>query len=91
MGAPSRGGVPFLLLTQTNTMEQVKSFISQLQAQVSLLMHGPKTNGEPINLKYGTPAPTRTLTPDQQLSENEWMKEFRVSSLHNVHQAVYLG
>lgn len=72
-------------------MEKLKLFLSQLQAQTSLLLHGPTTKGEPINLEYGKPAPTRTLTPDQHLTENEWNKEFRVSSLHNVHQAVYLG
>jgi len=32
-----------------------------------------------------------TINPPVQLDQYEWMREFRVGSLHNVEQRVFLG
>jgi hypothetical protein len=68
-------------------MEKLNTIINQIK----VIIVGVRTSGEKINLEYGKMVPYQTSTPPHRLSENEWNRQFRVSSLHNVHQAVYLG
>jgi hypothetical protein len=50
------------------------------------ILFGERVTGETI------PKPTfQTSKPTSPLSEFDWMKEFRVSSLHGVQQYVFLG
>jgi len=68
-------------------MEKLNSIIKQIK----VIINGVRVSGEKINLEYGKMVPCQTSTPPNRLPENEWNRQFRVSSLHNVHQAVYLG
>lgn len=68
-------------------IEQIKAII----IQIKIFIVGVRTSGEKINLEYGEMVPCRTTTPPSRLPENEWNRQFRVSSLHNVHQNVYLN
>lgn len=49
-------------------------------------LFGERVQGEPVS----TPT-VKTTFPAERPSEYEWYKMFRVSSLHNVNQHVFLG
>jgi len=68
-------------------MKQLNSIINQIK----VIIVGVRASGEKINLEYGKMVPINTSTPPNRIPENEWNQQFRVSSLHKVHQAVYLG
>jgi len=60
--------------------------MNQIILFLTTLLFGERAQGEVI------PQPTfRSTYPEERLSENEWNRQFRVSSLHNVHQNVYLN
>jgi hypothetical protein len=66
-------------------MNKLIRFSEYLLETVILFVFGVRAEG--IKL----PAPSfRSLYPEEQLSEFEWMQMFRVSSLHKVDQRVYL-
>ena len=66
-------------------MNKLIKFAENLLETVILFVFGVRAEG--IKL----PAPSfRSLYPEEQLSEFEWMQMFRVSSLHKVDQRVYL-
>ena len=68
-------------------MEKLNTIINQIK----VIIVGVRTSGEKINLEYGKMVQCRTIAPPNRIPENEWNQQFRVSSLHKVHQAVYLG
>jgi hypothetical protein len=66
-------------------MNKLIKFTEHLLEAVVLFVYGVRVEG--IKL----PSPTfRSLYPDDQPEEFEWMHMFRVSSLHKVDQRVYL-
>ena len=66
-------------------MNKLIRFSEYVLETVILFVFGVRAEG--IKL----PAPTfRSIYPEEQLSEFEWMQMFRVSSLHKVDQRVYL-
>jgi hypothetical protein len=66
-------------------MNKLIRFSEYVLETVILFIFGIRAEG--IKL----PAPTfRSLYPENQPSEFEWMQMFRVSSLHKVDQRVYL-
>jgi hypothetical protein len=66
-------------------MNKLIRFSEYVLETVILFVFGVRAEG--IKL----PAPTfRSLYPENQPSEFEWMQMFRVSSLHKVDQRVYL-
>jgi hypothetical protein len=66
-------------------MNKLIKFAEYLLEAVVLFVYGVRVKG--IKL----PSPTfRSFYPADQPSEFEWMKMFRVSSLHKVDQRVYL-
>lgn len=53
---------------------------------ITAFLFGERAHGEL------TKNPTfRSLYPENQPSENEWYKMFRVSSLHGVQQRIFIG
>jgi hypothetical protein len=66
-------------------MNKLIRFSEYVLETIILFVFGVRAEG--IKL----PAPSfRSLYPEEQLSEFEWMQMFRVSSLHKVDQRVYL-
>jgi hypothetical protein len=66
-------------------MNKLIRFSEHLLETVILLVFGVRAEGIKLS------APTfKSLYPENQPSEFEWMQMFRVSSLHKVDQRVYL-
>lgn len=62
----------------------MKSLFETIQDLITLTIFGERIPGQPVQ------KPTlRTIYPDNQPEENEWMQMFRVSSLHGVEQKIY--
>ena len=68
----------------------MKSYLEAILDLIVLFLFGERTQaGEPINLEKGRLVSFKTTSPTDQPEENEWMKMFRVSSLHKVDQRVF--
>ena len=68
----------------------MKTYLEAILDLVVLFLFGERTlAGEPINLEKGRLVSFKTTLPTDQPEENEWMKMFRVSSLHGVNQRVF--
>ncbi len=68
----------------------MKSYLEAILDLIVLFLFGERTlAGEPINLEKGRLVSFKTTLPTDQPEENEWMKMFRVSSLHKVDQRVF--
>ena len=62
----------------------MKNYLEAILDLITLVWFGERVPGEPIK------QPTfKTTVPEDRPSENEWMKMFRVSSLHNVNQRIF--
>ena len=68
----------------------MKTYLEAILDLIVLFLFGERTfAGEPINLEKGRLVGFKTTYPTDQPEENEWMKMFRVSSLHKVDQRVF--
>jgi hypothetical protein len=68
----------------------MKTYLEAILDLIVLFLFGERTlAGEPINLEKGRLVSFKTTLPTDQPEENEWMKMFRVSSLHKVDQRVF--
>ena len=68
----------------------MKTYLEAILDLIVLFLFGERTlAGEPINLEKGRLVNFKTTLPTDQPKENEWMKMFRVSSLHKVDQRVF--
>jgi len=68
----------------------MKTYLEAILDLIVLFLFGERTlAGEPINLEKGRLVNFKTTLPTDQPEENEWMKMFRVSSLHKVDQRVF--
>jgi len=68
----------------------MKTYLEAIWDLIVLFLFGERTfAGEPINLEKGRLVNFKTTLPTDQPEENEWMKMFRVSSLHKVDQRVF--
>jgi hypothetical protein len=62
----------------------MKNYLEAILDLITLVWFGERVPGEPVK------QPTfKTTVPVDQPSEYEWMKMFRVSSLHNVNQRIF--
>jgi hypothetical protein len=62
----------------------MKNYLEAILDLITLVWFGERVPGEPVK------QPTfKTTFPADQPSEYEWMKMFRVSSLHNVNQRIF--
>jgi len=62
----------------------MKNYLEAILDLITLVLFGERVPGEPIK------KPTfKTTVPSDQPSEYEWMKMFRVSSLHGVNQKIF--
>jgi hypothetical protein len=62
----------------------MKQYLEAILDLITLVWFGERVPGEPVK------EPTfKTTVPADQPSEYEWMKMFRVSSLHNVNQRIF--
>ena len=62
----------------------MKNYLEAILDLITLVWFGERVPGEPVK------KPTfKTTIPADQPSEYEWMKMFRVSSLHGVNQRVF--
>lgn len=62
----------------------MKNYLEAILDLITLVLFGERVPGEPVK------KPTfKTTVPADQPSEYEWMKMFRVSSLHNVNQRIF--
>tara|TARA_R110000822_G_scaffold304370_2_gene429481 strand:+ start:232 stop:432 length:201 start_codon:yes stop_codon:yes gene_type:complete len=62
----------------------MKNYLEAILDLITLVWFGERVPGEPIK------QPTfKTTVPEDRPSENEWMKMFRVSSLHGVNQKIF--
>jgi len=62
----------------------MKQYLEAILDLITLVWFGERVPGEPVK------QPTfKTTIPADQPSEYEWMKMFRVSSLHNVNQRIF--
>lgn len=69
----------------------MKEYFEAIQDLISTTLFGERTMaGEPVELVKGRKVTFKTTYPDDQPDENTWNKMFRVSSLHNVHQHVFI-
>ncbi len=70
-------------------MEKLSNAIEMfLFNMIPSFLYGETIQGMPVNqVSRGF----NTINPPVQLSEFEWMREFRVGSLHKVEQRVFLG
>ena len=69
----------------------MKEYFEAIWDFTSLVLFGERTmTGEPINLEKGKLVGFKTTYPANQPSEFEWMKMYRVSSLHK-RVNVYMG
>ena len=62
----------------------MKTYLEAILDLITLVWFGERSPGEPVK----KPTFKTTLPPDQP-SEYEWMKMFRVSSLHGVNQRIF--
>jgi hypothetical protein len=62
----------------------MKNYLEAILDLIVLFLFGERVPGEPVK-----PPTFKTTVPDDQPSEYEWMKMFRVSSLHNVNQRIF--
>ena len=68
----------------------MKNYLEAILDLITLVWFGERTQaGQPVNLEKGRLVSFKTTFPTDQPSENEWMKMFRVSSLHKVDQRVF--
>ena len=68
----------------------MKNYLEAILDLIVLFLFGERTQaGQPINLEKGRLVSFKTTYPADQPEENEWMKMFRVSSLHGVNQRVF--
>ena len=68
----------------------MKTYLEAILDLVVLFLFGERTQaGQPVNLEKGRLVSFKSTFPTDQPSENEWMKMFRVSSLHKVDQRVF--
>jgi hypothetical protein len=67
-------------------MEKLVNYLENLISnQIPDFIFGVRVQGEPVK------SPTfKTSYPENQPSQFDWFQQFRVSSLHNVNQAVFL-
>jgi hypothetical protein len=69
----------------------MKEYFEAIWDLISTTLFGERTmGGQPINLVKGRKVDFKTTYPDNQPDENTWMQMFRVSSLHNVNQRVFI-
>ena len=68
----------------------MKSYLEAILDLIVLYLFGERTLGQPINLEKGVSMGFKTTLPADQPEENEWNQMFRVSSLHNVNQRVFI-
>ena len=62
----------------------MKNYLEAILDLITLVWFGERVPGEPVK------QPTfKTTVPNDQPGEYEWMKMFRVSSLHGVNQRVF--
>ena len=62
----------------------MKQYLEAILDFITLVLFGERVPGEPVK------KPTfKTTVPENRPSENEWMKMFRVSSLHGVNQKIF--
>ena len=68
----------------------MKTYLEAILDLIVLFLFGERTQaGQPVNLEKGRLVSFKSTFPTDQPSENEWMKMFRVSSLHKVDQRVF--
>ncbi len=69
----------------------MKSYFEAILDLIVLFLFGERNlSGSPMNMEKGKPTGSfKTVYPPEPVSENEWMKMFRVSSLHKVDQRVF--
>ena len=68
----------------------MKNYLEAILDLITLVWFGERTQaGQPVNLEKGRLVSFKSTFPTDQPSENEWMKMFRVSSLHKVDQRVF--
>ena len=68
----------------------MKNYLEAILDLITLVWFGERTQaGQPVNLEKGRLVSFKTTFPTDQPSENEWMKMFRVNSLHKVDQRVF--
>lgn len=69
----------------------MKSYFEAILDLIVLFLFGERNlSGSPMNMEKGKPTGSfKTTYPTDQPEENEWMKMFRVSSLHKVDQRVF--
>jgi hypothetical protein len=67
-------------------MEKLVNYLENLISnQIPDFIFGVRVQGEPVK------SPTfKTSYPENQPSQFDWFQQFRVSSLHNVNQTVFL-
>ena len=69
----------------------MKEYFEAIQDLISTTLFGERTMaGEPVELVKGRKVNFKTTYPDNQPDENTWNQMFRVSSLHNVHQRIFI-
>ena len=68
----------------------MKNYLEAILDLVVLYLFGERTLGQPINLEKGVSLGVKSTFPDAQPEENDWNQMFRVSSLHNVNQRVFI-
>ena len=68
----------------------MKNYLEAILDLITLVWFGERTQaGQPVNLEKGRLVSFKSTFPTDQPSENEWMKMFRVRSLHKVDQRVF--
>ena len=68
----------------------MQNYLEAILDLITLVWFGERTQaGQPVNLEKGRLVSFKSTFPTDQPSENEWMKMFRVSSLHKVDQRVF--